>query len=262
MSAQELYLRPANATEARGPFPPEQLADLARAGEVTPETLVYDTTREGWVALAERPDLLALAFPPRQRLTLKPRPAPSPASPPPTEAAPAAAASPAPAPAPAVPPVAEITEILAQSSRIAEAEEARLVRGATVGRRGALAGLLLAAGSGLAPLAGGALPASPVAALLAHPGLLLVPVDLVLAALLATGATGPYPFLRFRAAFGLGYAGLLLQQADAAGAGAAMAVGAAGLFACTLCYRPLAAGTAAAAAVLGYALAAWLQLPA
>lgn len=131
-----------------------------------------------------------------------------------------------------------------------------------MGRRGALAGLLLAAGSGLAPLAGGALPASPVAALLAHPSLLLVPVDLVLAALLATGATGPYPFLRFRAAFGLGYAGLLLQQADAAGAGGAMAVGAAGLFACTLCYRPLASGAAAVAAVLGYGFAAWLQLPA
>lgn len=256
MSAQELYLRPANATEARGPFPPEQLADLARAGEVTPETLVYDTTREGWVALAERPDLLALAFPPRQRLTLKPRPAPAPASPPPTEPAPAAT------PTPPVPPVAEITEVLAQSSRIAEAEEARLVRGATLGRRGALAALLLAAGSGLAPLAGGPLPASPLAALLAHPGLLLVPVDLILAALLATGATGPYPFLRFRAAFGLGYAGLLFQQADAVGAGAALAAGAAGLFACTLCYRPLASGAAAAAAVLGFGLAAWLQLPA
>lgn len=257
MSAQELYLRPANATEARGPFPPEQLADLARAGEVTPETLVYDTTREGWVALAERPDLLALAFPPRQRLTLKPRPAPAPASPPPTEATPTET----PSTTPAAPPVPEITEILAESTRTGEAEEARLVRGATLGRRGALAGLLLAAGSGLAPLAGGPLPASPLAALLAHPGLLLVPVDVVLAALLATGATGPYPFLRFRAAFGLGYAGLLLQQADSTGSGAAMAVGAAGLFACTLCYRPLAAGTAAAAAALAYGLAAWLQLP-
>lgn len=258
MSAQELYLRPANATEARGPFPPEQLADLARAGEITPETLVYDTTREGWVALAERPDLLALAFPPRQRLTLKPRPAPNPASPPPSGATPAEAA----APAPKVPAAPEIAEILAESSRTAEAETSRLVRGAALGRRGALAGLLLAAGSGLAPLAGGALPASPLAALLAHPGLLLVPVDVVLAALLATGATGPYPFLRFRAAFGLGYAGLLLHQADATGAGGAMAVGAAGLFACTLCYRPLASGAAAAAAVIGFGLAAWLQLPA
>ncbi|MBM3431116.1 MAG: DUF4339 domain-containing protein [Bacteroidetes bacterium] len=255
MSAQELYLRPANATEARGPFPPEQLADLARAGEVTPETLVYDTTREGWVALAERPDLLALAFPPRQRLTLKPRPAPAAAPP-----APAPEAEP-PSAGPAAPPVPEITEILEESTRTGEAEEARLVRGATLGRRGALAGLLLAAGSGLAPLAGGPLPTSPIAALLAHPGMLLVPVDVVLAALLATGATGPYPFLRFRAAFGLGYAGLLLQQTDATGPGAAMAVGAAGLFACTLCYRPLAAGAAAAAAALGFGLAAWLQLP-
>ena len=260
MSAQELYLRPANATEARGPFPPEQLADLARAGEVTPETLVYDTTREGWVALAERPDLLALAFPPRQRLTLKPRPAPAPAAAP-TAPTPEAPATEPPSAAPAAPPVPEITEILAESTRTGEAEEARLVRGATLGRRGALAGLLLAAGSGLAPLAGGPLPTSPIAALLAHPGMLLVPVDVVLAALFATGATGPYPFLRFRAAFGLGYAGLLLQQADATGPGAAMAVGAAGLFACTLCYRPLAAGAAAATAALGFGLAAWWQLP-
>jgi hypothetical protein len=257
MSPQELYLRPANATEARGPFPPEQLADLARAGEVTPETLVYDTTREGWVALTERPDLLALAFPPRQRLTLKPRPAPTA----PAEAATAAKPTSAPAPAPAAPAAPEIAEILAESSRAEAAEAARFVRGATLGRRGALAGLLLAAGAGLAPLAGGPLPGSPWAALLAQPGLLLVPVDLVLAALLATGATGPYPFLRFRAAFGLGYAGLLLQQAGAGAAGGAMAAGAAGLFACTLCYRPLAAGAAAAATVLGFGLAAWLQLP-
>jgi hypothetical protein len=260
MSPQELYLRPANATEARGPFPPEQLADLARAGEVTPETLVYDTTREGWVALTERPDLLALAFPPRQRLTLKPRPAPA-APAPRAEDATAAAPGPAPAPAPAAPAAPEIAEILAASSRAEAAESARFVRGATLGRRGALAGLLLAAGAGLAPLAGGPLPGSPFAALLAQPGLLLVPVDLVLAALLATGATGPYPFLRFRAAFGLGYAGLLLQQAGAGAAGGAMAAGAAGLFACTLCYRPLAAGAAAAATVLGFGLAAWLQLP-
>ena len=101
MSAQELYLRPANATEARGPFPPEQLADLARAGEVTPETLVYDPNREGWVALADRPELLALAFPPRPRLTLKPRSAPAPA------AAPTPDAAPAEFPAPAVPPEAQ-----------------------------------------------------------------------------------------------------------------------------------------------------------
>ncbi len=255
MSAQELYLRPANATEARGPFPPEQLADLARAGEVTPETLVYDTTREGWVALAERPDLLALAFPPRQRLTLKPRSAPVPAAAPPLDATLAEST------APAVPPVVEVKQILAESNRTMEAETARFVRGATLGRRGALAGLLLAAGSGLAPLAGSPLPLSPLAALLAHPELLLVPVDVVLAALLATGATGPYPLLRFRAAFGLGYAGLLLQQAEATSAGVAMTVGSAGLFACTLCYRPLAAGVAAAATALGYGLAAWLQLP-
>ncbi|MFZ9747878.1 MAG: DUF4339 domain-containing protein, partial [Opitutaceae bacterium] len=224
MSAQELYLRPANATEARGPFPPEQLADLARAGEVTPETLVYDTTREGWVALTERPDLLALAFPPRQRLTLKPRPAPAEAVPPVGAATPAET----PAAAPARPAVTEIAEILAESSRTAAAEATRLVRGATLGRRGALAGLLLAAGAGLAPLAGAPLASPPLAAVLAHPGLLLVPVDVVLAALLATGATGPYPFLRFRAAFGLGYAGLLLQQAGAGAAGGAMAAGAAG----------------------------------
>ena len=255
MSAQELYLRPANATEARGPFPPEQLADLARAGEVTPETLVYDPNREGWVALADRPELLALAFPPRPRLTLKPRSALAPA------AAPTPDAAPAEFPAPAVPPEAEVTQILADTNRALEAETARFVRGATLGRRGALAGLLLAAGSGLAPLVGSPLPSSPLAALLAHPELLLVPVDVVLAALLATGATGPYPLLRFRAAFGLGYAGLLLQQADATSAGVAMAVGAAGLFACTLCYRPLAAGVAAAAAALGFGLAAWLQLP-
>lgn len=87
--------------------------------------------------------------------------------------------------APAALAVREVKEIPAESTRTGKVEEARLVRGATLGRRGALAGLLLATGFS-----------------------------------------------------------------------AAMASGAAGLFACTLCYRPLAAGT-----TLGFRLAAGLQLP-
>src|SRR5207244_4961940 len=52
MATQELYIRNATETEARGPFNVQQVADLAEAGQVTAETLIYDPASEQWVALS------------------------------------------------------------------------------------------------------------------------------------------------------------------------------------------------------------------
>jgi hypothetical protein len=51
MATQEIYIRNASETEARGPFNPQQVADLAEAGQVNAETLIYEATSEQWVAL-------------------------------------------------------------------------------------------------------------------------------------------------------------------------------------------------------------------
>ena len=63
MAMQEIYLRNATDTEARGPFNLEQLTSLADAGQVTAETLIYDTAAEQWVALGTNAELMAAAFP-------------------------------------------------------------------------------------------------------------------------------------------------------------------------------------------------------
>src|SRR5262245_3459894 len=71
MATQEIYIRNATETEARGPFNPQQVADLAEAGQVTAETLVYDASTEQWVSLNSDPILMAVVFPEKKKLSLK-----------------------------------------------------------------------------------------------------------------------------------------------------------------------------------------------
>src|SRR4051812_3019899 len=71
MATQELYIRNASETEARGPYNYEQLTSLAETGGVTPETLIYDATTEQWVALNSNAELMAVAFPEKKKLILK-----------------------------------------------------------------------------------------------------------------------------------------------------------------------------------------------
>src|SRR5512132_2768686 len=71
MATQELYIRNATETEARGPFNTQQVADLAEAGQVTADTLIYDATTEQWVAINANPELMAVIFPEKKKLALK-----------------------------------------------------------------------------------------------------------------------------------------------------------------------------------------------
>jgi hypothetical protein len=71
MGTQEIYIRNANDTEARGPFQAAQVADLAEAGQVTAATLIYDATTEQWVELNTNAELMAVVFPPKKKLAFK-----------------------------------------------------------------------------------------------------------------------------------------------------------------------------------------------
>src|SRR5687768_16174789 len=71
MATQEIYIRNATETEARGPFTAQQVADLAEAGQVTADTLVYDATTEQWVALNTNTELMGVVFPEKRKLALK-----------------------------------------------------------------------------------------------------------------------------------------------------------------------------------------------
>ena len=71
MATQELYIRNATETEARGPFNAQQVADLAEAGQVTADTLIYDASTEQWVALSANAELMGVVFPEKKKLSLK-----------------------------------------------------------------------------------------------------------------------------------------------------------------------------------------------
>src|SRR3954468_20626605 len=71
MATQEIYIRNATETEARGPFNAQQVADLAEAGQVTADTLVYDANTEQWVTLSSNAELMGVVFPEKKKLVLK-----------------------------------------------------------------------------------------------------------------------------------------------------------------------------------------------
>ena len=73
MATQEYYVREASETEARGPFNLEQLVSLAETGQVTFETLWYDSTVEDWAAIGATDELRNALFPEKRKLRMKAR---------------------------------------------------------------------------------------------------------------------------------------------------------------------------------------------
>jgi hypothetical protein len=73
MATQEFYIRASDETDARGPFTLDQLSSLVEAGQVTPETLYYDTLSEQWVPIDADPEVKAALFPEKKRLRIRAR---------------------------------------------------------------------------------------------------------------------------------------------------------------------------------------------
>ena len=244
MATQEIYIRNASETEARGPFSIQQVADLAEAGQVTVETLVYDAENEQWLAINAKPELMGQIFPEKKKLTLKEKEF-SALNKPQENAK-----------------EISVNDMLAAAegrtddTRGKENPEISMARAARIGMYGAILGCLLAA-------AGEILPGMEVltkfstANLIAHPLVVLGGVDVVLAVLLVLGMVSLYPLVRFRAALGLGIAGFMLYaQGDMTPLGE-LAIGCAGLYLCTVMVKVVPAIISAAAAVGGFGLLGW-----
>jgi hypothetical protein len=247
MGTQELYIRNATDTEARGPFTVQQLVDLAEAGQVTAETFVYDATAEQWVTIGSNAELLATVFPPKKKLGLKAKEIKT-LNKEDEKAKPIT-----------------VTDMLdAAHGRTddtkdkADPQDAMMLA-AKIGMIGAVASLVAAAASTLLPGAD-ALMSFDADKLLAHPLALLGALDLVLAVLLGLGMSVLYPFIRFRAALGLGLGGFMLYAQSQPTALTALAVGSAGLYLCTVFVSRLPAILAAAAGVGGFGYLAWSTL--
>jgi len=244
MATQEIYIRNVSESEARGPFNPQQVADLAEAGQVNPDTLIYEAVSEQWVALNTQPDLMAVVFPEKRKLSLKNKEVSSLNKP--AEAARAIT----------VDDMLAAAEGRTDDTRGKSDPQISMARAASMGLWGAIAALVFSAASTILP-GTDTLFAMTGAKLLVQPLVLLGVVDLVLAVLLGLGMTALYPLVRFRAALGLGLYGLTYFATGESTLLLAAATGSAGLYLCTVVLSFIPAVIALAAACGGMGFLAW-----
>jgi hypothetical protein len=247
MATQEIYIRNETETEARGPFNIEQISSLAEAGQVTAETLVYDATTEQWVALSANPDLLAAVFPEKRKLVLKAKEIKTLNKP------------------------DENAKAITVNDMLAAAEgrtddtqgksdpEIAMMRAAKIGMIGATVTLIAAAAAEILP-ATEALTSMDPAKIMAQPLVIFGVLDLILAVLLGLGMSSIYSFVRFRAALGLGLMGFMFYAQGLSVPLLEVAVGATGLYLCTVFVSMVPVIVAAAAGVGGMGMLAWYFL--
>jgi hypothetical protein len=247
MATQELYIRNETDTEARGPFTAQQIADLGEAGQVTPETLIYDATTEQWVALSANPELLALVFPEKKKLSLKAKEIKT-LNKPDDQSKPIT-----------VNDMLDAAEGRTDDTKGKSDPAVDMMRAAKVGMIGAIVTLVAAAAAEILPGTDALISMDP-AKLIAQPLVLLGVLDVLFAVLLGLGMTTLYPMVRFRAALGLGLMGFMFFAQGMPTALLAVAAGSAGLYLCTVFVHMIPAILAAAAGVGGMGLLAWQML--
>jgi hypothetical protein len=247
MATQEIYIRNATETEARGPFNVQQITDLADAGKVNSDTLIYDATTEQWVALKTQAELMAAVFPAKKKLGLKAKDF-NPINKADTDAK-----------------AITVHEMLAAAEgRTSDTKdksdpEVAMARAARIGLWGAIGTLLAAAFAEILP-SSDVLTSLTGAKLLAHPLIVLGAIDLLLVVFLALGVMTLYPLVRFRAALGLGLMGFIFYAQGSNMLLLYAAAGSVGLYLCTVCVSLLPALLAAVAGVAGMGSLAWYFL--
>ena len=238
MATQELYLRNATDTEPRGPFDLEQLTSLADAGQVTAETLIYDATAEQWRALGTNAELMAAVFPEKRKLALKAKEIKT--------------LNQTDDKARAI----TVDDMLAAAEgRTADTSDKRdpeiaMMRAAKVGLWSLVAALAISAAGAILPHADAILSGEP-GRMFAQPIILLGVLDVSLALMLGLGMVGVYPFVRFRAALALGFLGFIFFAQGLSLPITLLAVGAAGLYLCTVWVRLVPVLLSAGAAIGG-----------
>lgn len=218
MAPQEFYIRNESDTEARGPFNLEQLSSLAENGQVTDETVYYDSEAEKWVSVGSDAELKAQLFPEKKKLTVKARDDIKSLN----------------ETSESVPPI-EVTDMLAAAEgRTADTKDKKdvtedLARVAKLGMYCCTAAILI---SGLALIAPSidTIVAGNYPKLLKQPFVILGVIDLLIFLCLLLQAVTIYPFVRFRATLGAGFLGVFFYtQGDTHTAMAAI-VGSVGLY--------------------------------
>lgn len=229
-SGPEYYVRGLNDTDARGPFSIEQLASLVEAGQVTTETYYYDSTSEQWLLITGNAEMKAVLWPEKRKLGFKAMEFKA-INEEKTDSA---------------PPIT-VQQFLDAAEGKTEETKGKKDKGDTMmsaAQWGTRSAALISIASAVALVLPGidSVTAMDVPKILETPGVILGVVDIVIGLLLLLGVIQIYPFVRFRAVFGLGFLGFLFMTQGQLTPMIAVAAGSLGLYFSTifLSYIPLA----------------------
>ncbi|HTL66591.1 MAG TPA: DUF4339 domain-containing protein [Lacunisphaera sp.] len=236
MANQEIYVRNADDTEARGPFTLEQVISLVEAGQVTAQTYFYDQATEQWLMIEASPEMKAAIWPEKKKLGFKQKEFKVV-----NEEVAADAKG------------INVEDFLAAAEGQTEETKGKkdrtimMANAAIWGTRSAAIISLLSAVALILPSIDAVL-AMDMGKIVERPYIFLGAVDAFVGLLLLLGVINIYPFVRFRAVFGIGFLGFLFMNQGQLTPMLAVTAGSVGLYFCTifLSYIPL-----AVAALLG-----------
>ena len=230
MANQEIYVRGASDTEARGPFTMEQLVSLVEAGQVTTETYFYDSVTEQWLLISSSPQMKGLLWPEKKKMGFKQKEFKVVNEDKPNSENPIT-----------VQQFLAAAEGKTEDTKDKKDKSLTMMSASIWGTRSAAAISLLSAVALILPGID-AVMAMDMVKIAEKPLIFLGVVDVIIGLLLLLGVISLYPFIRFRAVFGLGLMGFLFMTQGQVTPMIAVAAGAIGLYFCTifLSYIPLA----------------------
>lgn len=245
---EEIYIRNPTETEARGPYNLEKVASLVEAGQVTLETLYYDTTTEQWTAIGGNAAIKDILFPEKKKLTVRPKQNLQTLN----------------QEKDTRPPITVDDMLAAAEGRTADTKGKEdpaeaMARAANIGRWAVIAMLLACAAGEVLPSTDVVMAMDPMK-FLEHPLVILGAFDLFLMVMLSLGVVALYPLVRFRAALGLGFLGFMLFVQGQSSSLALLILGSAGLYLSTVFVSYVTVGAAALAGLAGLGLLAWRML--
>jgi hypothetical protein len=246
-TTQEYYIREASENEARGPYNMEQLVSLAETGQVTVETLWYDPALEDWALIGNSDTLKAALFPEKRKLRMKAK-----------EVVPTVKKLDSMAPI-------TVEDMLAGAEGRTDDTKDKVdpkimqAHAARIGMWAAVLCLILAAAGEILPAAD-AIAAMDVNKIIAQPLAFLGALDLFAAVMLGLGVVQFYPFVRFRAAAGLGFFGFVFFAQGSTVPILTLAAGSVGMYFATVWVDMLPILIVSAVGVLGSAGTAYFLL--
>jgi hypothetical protein len=222
MATQEFYIRNESENEARGPFNLEQLTSLLDSGQIDLNTLYYDAATEQWATIESNAEMKSLLFPEKKKLKVKAKEQKNTLN----------------TSTDSRPPITVDQMLAAAEGHTDETKDRKdpkqaQARAAGIGMYSAMGMLIIAAAAELFPSIDFLLAFS-LETLPSHPLVLLGILDLALALLLGLGMVNLYPFVRFRAALGLGFLGFIFFTQGQSIALVAVLAGSTGLYLSTV----------------------------